>query len=710
MAKNKKKHGLVRMAKNKNALSVVILLAVTAAFALLGAGQAFAFCSVCTEDTIVVVQPTGTFELAAGTVVPIEVLIDLSTVGVSLDTTNPLSLVFFSIFNSSGSHVGGATGPGQPSGQLFNVTPVNMSQSQWRANWTITPELINAGNVTEGTYSANTTVIFRKSDSSLLTDLDSSTFTLTAPDTTAPTANAGPDSTVNEDTLVTFNGSGSTDNVGITSYTWTFTDGTAQTLTGATPTYTFATPGTYIVALSVADAAGNTATDTVTITVNDITPPSVMAVGASPGSITQGESTTISATVTDAVALNLVLATFTSPSGSTTQQTMMQDSGVFSTSFATSTATETGTWSATIIASDTSGNINGTESTTFTVTAAPPVINLPNQTNGTATINQTNTTLNCDESTITNLSIVGANGIQVNNCILAGSPQLLVQNSVGSMNNLVVSTPGMSITIENGTLTLTNVAFGDGSGAQVLFPTATLTGTVAVNDSLLSVTPTSASLDSAAVPGLNTSATLTFPNVPFGNPRVVFNDGNGSANQVCEAPRCQNFSFANGVVNFTVTQWSEYIVEETPNNDNGGNNDGGSGGGGGGTRYVPTVAPTAVASGPTCAELAQALSCGTGSVATCSFPSSTTDRPFCKALVSAGTEVERPAGQAAASTQTAPAQNDQASFGNAIISDNALTGAAAARVPGGSKTLLGAGAVVAVLGILLGIATALRRR
>ena len=86
-------------------------------------------------------------------------------------------------------------------------------------------------------------------------------------DKTAPIANAGVDQTVNEDTLVTFDGSVSWDQNGITSYTWTFTDETPQTLSGEDPTYNFTTPGTYIITLTVEDEAGNTATDTVTITV-----------------------------------------------------------------------------------------------------------------------------------------------------------------------------------------------------------------------------------------------------------------------------------------------------------------------------------------------------------------------------------------------------------------------------------------------------------
>ena len=92
-------------------------------------------------------------------------------------------------------------------------------------------------------------------------------------DKSPPVANAGPNQTVDEDMLVTFDGSRSYDNIGITSYTWTFTDETPQTLTGENVTYTFTTPGIYTVTLNVSDGAGHYATDTVMITVLDVTNP-----------------------------------------------------------------------------------------------------------------------------------------------------------------------------------------------------------------------------------------------------------------------------------------------------------------------------------------------------------------------------------------------------------------------------------------------------
>jgi len=93
-------------------------------------------------------------------------------------------------------------------------------------------------------------------------------------DNTAPTANAGADQAVTPGTLVTFDGTSSSDAIGIASHAWTFTDGGPQSLSGATPSYTFSNAGTFVVTLTVTDRAGNTAADTMTVTVAlDLAPP-----------------------------------------------------------------------------------------------------------------------------------------------------------------------------------------------------------------------------------------------------------------------------------------------------------------------------------------------------------------------------------------------------------------------------------------------------
>ncbi len=143
--------------------------------------------------------------------------------------------------------------------------------------WTfvdVTPQTLLGVNapyifVIPGVY--DVTLIVADGQGNLATD----TVTITVVDATWPVANAGPDQIVDEDTLVNFDGSASTDNVAITSYVWTFTDGTLKTLFGVNPSHTFETPGVYTVTLNVTDAEDHFTTDTVVITVRDMTPPQI---------------------------------------------------------------------------------------------------------------------------------------------------------------------------------------------------------------------------------------------------------------------------------------------------------------------------------------------------------------------------------------------------------------------------------------------------
>jgi PKD repeat protein len=91
---------------------------------------------------------------------------------------------------------------------------------------------------------------------------------VTVNDTTAPTADAGPSQSVNIGMSVTLNGSGSSDNVGIVNYTWSFTDSVYTELYGMEVSHTFSAAGTYLVTLTVTDAASHQATDTVDVVVN----------------------------------------------------------------------------------------------------------------------------------------------------------------------------------------------------------------------------------------------------------------------------------------------------------------------------------------------------------------------------------------------------------------------------------------------------------
>ena len=129
---------------------------------------------------------------------------------------------------------------------------------------------------TPGTYVFTLTV----TDGSL-SATDTVTITVTTPNS-APSANAGPDQAVATGALVTLAGSGTDPDAGTTlGYSWARTSGPAPvTLSDpavAGPTFTPATPGTYVFTLTVTDGSLS-ATDTVTITVTTpILPPTANA-------------------------------------------------------------------------------------------------------------------------------------------------------------------------------------------------------------------------------------------------------------------------------------------------------------------------------------------------------------------------------------------------------------------------------------------------
>ena len=86
----------------------------------------------------------------------------------------------------------------------------------------------------------------------------------------APVADAGVPVTVTAGATVTFDGSGSSDDIGVENYTWTFAyDGEVEPLYGVAPSFTFEIAGNYTVTLVVEDASGLTDTDTVVVNVEE---------------------------------------------------------------------------------------------------------------------------------------------------------------------------------------------------------------------------------------------------------------------------------------------------------------------------------------------------------------------------------------------------------------------------------------------------------
>jgi hypothetical protein len=122
----------------------------------------------------------------------------------------------------------------------------------------------------------------------------------TIQDTQPPVAYAGLDQTVIEGTTVTFDGSVSTDNIGIVDYSWTFTDSALQTLHGSSPIYTFDNVHNFEISLRVADEAGNSDTDTMWVNVTmvpDTIQPAITHTPITGG--TAGEPLIITAEITD---------------------------------------------------------------------------------------------------------------------------------------------------------------------------------------------------------------------------------------------------------------------------------------------------------------------------------------------------------------------------------------------------------------------------
>jgi hypothetical protein len=114
-----------------------------------------------------------------------------------------------------------------------------------------------------------------------------------------PTANAGPDETIecsgHEGTPVTLNGTDSSDPDGDSlTFAWTGPFGTA---TGAAPTVTLPL-GAHVINLTVTDEFGASSTDTVVMTVVDTTPPTIDSAAADPSQLWPPDHRMVPVTVT----------------------------------------------------------------------------------------------------------------------------------------------------------------------------------------------------------------------------------------------------------------------------------------------------------------------------------------------------------------------------------------------------------------------------
>jgi len=94
-----------------------------------------------------------------------------------------------------------------------------------------------------------------------------------------PNAQAGANQEKLMGDKVTFDGTGSWDNIEIINYTWKFFYGSAEVkLYGATPGFVFKIAGDYLVTLKVFDDAGNNDTDTLWVNISDLEKPKITIV------------------------------------------------------------------------------------------------------------------------------------------------------------------------------------------------------------------------------------------------------------------------------------------------------------------------------------------------------------------------------------------------------------------------------------------------
>jgi PKD repeat protein len=110
----------------------------------------------------------------------------------------------------------------------------------------------------------------------------------------APVANAGQDQVVHQGTRVIFNASDSVSSGSDPIYTWSFIDGTPKTLEGVVANYTFNTPGTYDVTLTLRDSFGS---DNSSVTITVLSNPKPIAIITLQGFIA-GQSASVGQSIT----------------------------------------------------------------------------------------------------------------------------------------------------------------------------------------------------------------------------------------------------------------------------------------------------------------------------------------------------------------------------------------------------------------------------
>lgn len=194
-----------------------------------------------------------------------------------------------------------------------------------------------------------------------------------------PVADAGGPYAGSEGSPIALDGSGSTDDAGVTLYEWDCTNDGSFDVSSANPTgssCTYPDNGVYTVRLRVSDAQAATSEDTATVTVTNVAP-SIDTINVSSASIDEGQSVTVSGTFSDPGTADTFSASAMWSDGVATPVTL--GAGTFSTSRsfaddhpATGTAADIFTVDVTI--SDDDGGSDTETSPNVTVNNVPPTV------------------------------------------------------------------------------------------------------------------------------------------------------------------------------------------------------------------------------------------------------------------------------------------------------------------------------------------------
>lgn len=308
--------------------------------------------------------------------------------------------------------------------------------------------------------------------------------------------------------VCTFDGTSSTDDLGVSSYSWSFPGATVTTAVGGTATATYLTAGTKTISLTVADASGltNTATSTVNVLAPANQAPVVKINSPTSGlSVVQGTSVSFSGTGTDA------------EDGTLSGTSLVWSSniaGQLGTGVSGSTsALAVGTHTITLTAKDSQGATTSA-SVTITVTAAnkPPVAAITSPANGASVVQGTSVTF-------------AGTGTDPEDGVLSGT-SLLWTSSVGgnigngatfSTNTLAIGTHVITLTAKDAqglaataTVSLTITAAPAVNQKPIPVVTSPSAGAVIVAGTPVTFTGSAIDPEDGAITGQNLIWTLQF--------------------------------------------------------------------------------------------------------------------------------------------------------------------------------------------------------